>query len=244
MMTEQRKSDAEGGGRSDEGSPSASLRDELPLHVAAPCQDKRAVRAWMRERLAAVSLAERKRRSARIRERLLSLPVMADSRNVLTCLSFGTEVDTWPLVESLVRDVARTVYVPRCQLGDSGMTIHRYPCELETLSFGLRQPVVAEPALADGEIVRTLDCVCVLGLAFDPQAGHRLGSGRGYFDRFLAKHSVPSVGLAFEQQLVRGLPSDEHDVPMDLIVTECGVYRGRRGTEGAGGDDSRHGQEA
>ncbi len=152
------------------------------------------------------------------------MPAFAASGHVLTCLSFGAEVDTWPLVEALVRENHRAVYVPRCGRADDLMTVHPYPCELQTLSFGLRQPAQSAPALPDEDIDATLGCACILGLAFDPETGHRLGYGRGFFDRFLARHKVTAVALAFEEQLVRGLPHDGHDVAMDVVVTETGVY--------------------
>jgi 5-formyltetrahydrofolate cyclo-ligase len=186
--------------------------------------EKARLREEMKARLAGIPQAEREQRSAAILERLRSVPAFAASEHVFTCLSFGAEVDTWPLVEALVREDHRAVYVPRCGIGGSPMTVHPYPCELQTLSFGLQQPAPSAPALPDEGIDATLGCACLLGLAFDPETGHRLGYGRGHFDRFLARHKVTAIALAFEEQLVRGLPHDEHDVPMDVVVTEAGIY--------------------
>lgn len=65
-------------------------------------------------------------------------------------------------------------------------------------------------------------------LAFD-DAGHRLGYGKGHFDRTLhalrKKHSVITVGVALSIQHVKHLPSEPHDVSLDFIVTEKGIYR-------------------
>ena len=68
-----------------------------------------------------------------------------------------------------------------------------------------------------------LDLVLVPGVAFD-QSGNRLGFGKGYFDRFLAKCLCPAVGLAYELQLVDAIEARPHDVPMNRIVTERAVY--------------------
>ncbi|OPZ22872.1 MAG: putative 5-formyltetrahydrofolate cyclo-ligase [candidate division BRC1 bacterium ADurb.BinA364] len=67
-------------------------------------------------------------------------------------------------------------------------------------------------------------------VAFAPD-GSRLGRGGGYFDRFLAECSEDKVkvGLALSWQLVREIPASEHDVLMDLIVTEQGVLEIRKG---------------
>ena len=186
--------------------------------------DKAQLRELMKDRLAGLPAEERERRSAAIWEQLRAVPAFAQGRHVFTCLSFGPEVNTWPLVDALVQEGRRAVYVPRCGPGDDPMTVHPYPCDLQTLSFGLRQPAVSAPALRDQDLDATLDCACILGLAFDPQTGHRLGYGRGHFDRFLARHRITAIALAYEEQLVPGLPRDAHDVPMDVLVTEAWVY--------------------
>ncbi len=65
--------------------------------------------------------------------------------------------------------------------------------------------------------------VVVPGLAFS-KTGARLGRGRGYFDRYLAKHRPVAVGVAYEGQLVEDLPADPTDWPMNFVVTEKSIY--------------------
>jgi 5,10-methenyltetrahydrofolate synthetase len=60
---------------------------------------------------------------------------------------------------------------------------------------------------------------------FDEQ-GHRLGYGGGYFDRTLAslkKHPCV-IGVTYELARVPTIQPQSYDIPMDYIVTECGVY--------------------
>jgi 5-formyltetrahydrofolate cyclo-ligase len=59
----------------------------------------------------------------------------------------------------------------------------------------------------------------VPGLAFGKD-GSRLGKGKGYYDRYLAKHPCIKIGLCFELQLFETLPSEKHDQKMDYVVTE------------------------
>lgn len=60
----------------------------------------------------------------------------------------------------------------------------------------------------------------VPGVAFD-RNGSRLGSGQGYFDRLLTSYTGRKVGIAYSVQISNSsLPTDSHDVPMDMIVTE------------------------
>ena len=156
-------------------------------------------------------------------ERLWQLPEMQRARGVLSCLSFGHEIDTWALVDALLA-AGKNVYVPRAEPRDHSLRLHRYPCPLKTLSFGLRQPPRNTPELPAAAIAQEVDVVLVLGLGFDRQ-GYRLGYGSGYFDRFLAAHPVTAVGLAYEMQVVDALPHESHDVPMAAVVTEMGVWR-------------------
>ena len=63
-----------------------------------------------------------------------------------------------------------------------------------------------------------------LGMAFDRE-GHRLGRGRGYYDRFLAQHpQVHTIGLCFDFQLVPEVPCEPHDRVIDEILS----YGGRQ----------------
>jgi 5-formyltetrahydrofolate cyclo-ligase len=144
----------------------------------------------------------------------------------MTCLSFGSEIDTWRLVARLLQS-GRELYVPRADRRDGELHVHRYPCALEMLEFGLSQPSPEVPELAAREIDATIEVVLVLGLGFD-RRGYRLGHGRGYFDRFLAGRRFPAIGLAYDEQLVDELPVEPHDVPMRLVVTPTRVVRPAR----------------
>jgi 5-formyltetrahydrofolate cyclo-ligase len=64
--------------------------------------------------------------------------------------------------------------------------------------------------------------------AFDRNGG-RLGYGKGHFDRSIAalseKHPVLTIGLAYSIQEIDAVPAEDHDQPLDVIVTETGVIR-------------------
>lgn len=184
---------------------------------------KAAARLRARRALAELTVEDRATASAAIRNRLLALPEVRSAPRVVSCLSFGPEVDTWPLVAALA-DAGRAVLAPRAVPGDLTMTLHPYPCALETLRMGLRQPAAAAPALATAELTAS-DVVLVLGLAFD-RRGVRLGHGKGYFDRFLATTAALPIGVCFAAQVVERLPREPHDVAMARVVTEEGLAYG------------------
>jgi 5-formyltetrahydrofolate cyclo-ligase len=60
-------------------------------------------------------------------------------------------------------------------------------------------------------------------MAFDT-SGHRLGRGRGYYDRFLSSlftyhfSLITSIGVCFDFQKVSEVPTDEYDIPVDEVI--------------------------
>ena len=80
------------------------------------------------------------------------------------------------------------------------------------------------PQPADDAARLTPDVVIVPLLAFTAD-GHRLGQGGGHYDRWLADNPVPSIGLAWDMQLVDSLPLEPHDRHLDAIVTPTRLFR-------------------
>ena len=71
----------------------------------------------------------------------------------------------------------------------------------------------------------TFDVIVVPLLGFD-EANNRLGMGGGWYDRFLARQPrALTIGLAFECQKVPLVPTEPHDQPLDVVVTEAHFYR-------------------
>lgn len=70
------------------------------------------------------------------------------------------------------------------------------------------------------------DLVVVPGLAFTA-AGHRLGQGGGWYDRFLSqvRADCTTIGVCFAEQILESLPIEAHDVAVDHVVTDRGVVR-------------------
>lgn len=89
--------------------------------------------------------------------------------------------------------------------------------ELSAGKFGIMEP---EGTPYSGAV----DVVLVPGLAFD-LAGHRLGFGAGFYDRFVEANPARTLGVVFDWQMTRMLPSEPHDQPMDAVLTDRRVYR-------------------
>ncbi len=69
-----------------------------------------------------------------------------------------------------------------------------------------------------------VDIVLVPGVGFD-RHGNRLGYGKAYYDHFLLNvpETTPAIGLAFDCQIAERIPTEPHDQPVDLVITESGV---------------------
>jgi 5-formyltetrahydrofolate cyclo-ligase len=172
----------------------------------------------------ALTLETRHAHTRAIAARFWALPDTAAARILLVSLSVGSEVATQSLVAEARRRGLR-VAVPVTLAAERRLLAVEFPGDerLEPGPFGIPQPRsdARVPVPAD-----RLDLIVVPGAAFDAR-GNRLGWGAGYYDRLLAgrRSGVPVVALAFECQIVPAIPSEPHDVPMDVIVTEQRVIR-------------------
>ncbi|MYF81069.1 MAG: 5-formyltetrahydrofolate cyclo-ligase [Chloroflexi bacterium] len=162
--------------------------------------------------------------SQAIAARLADLEIWTRSQAVHCYLgALPGEVRTTALVEGALRE-RRRVLCPRVR--PHGQLEHRELLDtshlLET-AFGLLEP---DPEHAPPAEPDEADLIIVPGVSFTA-AGARLGMGGGYYDRFLARSSAPTIGLAFETQLRAALPQSPHDRPVDVIVTELRVIQCR-----------------
>jgi 5-formyltetrahydrofolate cyclo-ligase len=193
---------------------------DLPAHRLQ--QAKRALRRAILAERDAVPQDDRSARSQAIVDRVLGLPETAGAQTVLAFWSFGSEVDTAPLIARL-RSHGRTVALPRIEGNDVAPVVATPETPMTQASFGAMEP--AEGRALD---VAELDLVVVPGVAFDRLCG-RVGYGGGYYDRLLGKRrdGVAAIAIAFALQIVDRVPSGAVDRPVDGVVTEFEVIRCR-----------------
>uniref|UniRef100_A0A0N4UUF0 5-formyltetrahydrofolate cyclo-ligase n=1 Tax=Enterobius vermicularis TaxID=51028 RepID=A0A0N4UUF0_ENTVE len=153
-----------------------------------------------------------------------------DCKRISIYVSTKNEVAT----DSLIRDsIARqkSVFVPHFRRGSNQMDMFKLQsveefCNLQPTLWGIRQPLNPDSKLGWKNFVNLgpFDVVIVPGVAFT-EDGHRLGHGKGYYDRFLSEHNqlygcLPfTVGLALEHQLVKTLPTTDKDVCLNMILS-------------------------
>ncbi len=181
---------------------------------------KAALRAQMHPLLHALQAARAASLSHTILERVIALPEFDKARSVLSFVSMAGEVDTHDLIRHCLR-AGKRVCVPvfdRSRNAYFAAAIHDFDLDLRLGHYDILEPRDAKPAETQA------DLAIVPGVAFD-RHGHRLGRGKGYFDRLLAGFRGIKVALVFDFQLVDHVPFGDHDIPMDIVVTEARVVR-------------------
>jgi 5-formyltetrahydrofolate cyclo-ligase len=196
--------------------PSAEPVAEPDSEAAAA---KRAVRANMRDRLAALGEDERHRASGAACARLMNLDAFRQASTVMLYMPLATEVDTTPVAIRCFQ-TGKSVCVPRVDWKRKDMhavDVRSFDDNfMEIDEHGLRTP-------RDGHLVphSMIDLIVVPALAFDTE-GNRLGRGGGFYDRFLSRlrRSATSIGLAFDVQITDNLPVEDLDVRVNGVVTD------------------------
>jgi len=180
---------------------------------------KHALRKFFQEKRNALAAEEVRSKSIDIATRLGEIEAFDCADSILTYVSMGNEVDTQGLIDRLLRG-GRTVFVPRVDKDALAWSSIQTLDELELSAFGIPEPPVPQEAT---EVIPPNAPVLVPGLAVTRE-GYRLGYGKALFDRFLPRHPGLAIGLAYDCQLVDVIPIEEHDYPVDILVTESGVY--------------------
>lgn len=135
-----------------------------------------------------------------------------NAKNVMIYLPVKNEVD----VSLLINDSDKNFLVPVME-GDDIYACH-LTMQLKIGRFGICEPV-ERVKMEKNEI----DIVIVPGVAFDRNF-NRMGYGKGYYDRFLKDMKALKIGVCHSFQLVDEIPSEPHDIKMDMIVTEREIW--------------------
>lgn len=162
-------------------------------------------------------------------EKFVSLPEYTAARAVMFYVDVRAEVRTRDYLATALSH-GKKIIVPWCN--SQGELELFWLQSMDDLAVGMYKILEPKPelrGLPERQVsVAELDLVMVPGVAFT-KAGARMGHGKGYYDKLLehARPDAPLVALAFECQLFPEIPTQEHDVFMDKIITESAVYPGR-----------------
>lgn len=191
----------------------------MTSNADAITQEKRSLRKHLRAVRDAIPEAHRVARSHKIAQQLIALPEVIHAASIFIYYAHGSEVSTHALIDEWLSQ-NKTVAVPRIIPGPA-----RQMLAIPIKSCAELVPDILNiPApRSDAAEMNTThpagpDLIILPGLGFAAQ-GQRLGQGGGYYDRYLRKYpSAKTIALAFNEQMIDKLPTNETDCPVDRVV--------------------------
>ena len=163
--------------------------------------------------------------SRSIQKNLLTISEIEGSQSFFTYVSINNEVQTHSLIELLLVH-GKTVTVPKIYSWQDNLTNtpgKMYPHEINSFS-----QLKLEQGFFNPQTPRYYDnleiAICpVLAVSENME---RLGMGGGFYDKFIEDHpEMRLIALAYEWQVKKELPTESHDKPLDLIITENRIIK-------------------
>ena len=183
--------------------------------------DKAQLRRTLLNRLYALPSEARSERSRKACQNLVSTEPFQQASTVMMFVSLPHEVDT---SEAILHawQLGKVVAVPKISWEQRHMIavqISSLETGFSTTDYGLRNPIGGVPVPFED-----IDMVVTPALGFDKQ-GNRLGRGGSFYDRFFANDELKALkcGFAFAEQVMDEIPVAEHDLPVDMLVTDEGI---------------------
>lgn len=175
--------------------------------------DKKELRNRLLKARLALSPEDCRERSLQLVDILARHPLVLAADHIALYQSFRNEVDVSSLIDRLP---AKAFYFPRTDLEQGTMEFRLFE---SVDSFERNRWGVLEPSSGDVLDKASPALIIVPGLAFDKR-GHRLGYGKGFYDRFLSTHPASTIGVCFTEFFLESLPAEAHDRLVSSVVTE------------------------
>jgi len=173
--------------------------------------EKSDIRRKIRRLRMMLSDAEKEQAAEEVFSQLENTPAFMMADNILIYHSLPDELQTIAFLKKW--NGRKHFFLPRV----NGVHLDLLPyieCELEKGAFDIEEP--SGNNFAD---VDDIDLMIIPAVAFD-RKGNRLGRGKGFYDRLLATSKATKIGVGYEFQLMDEIPSEVHDVPMNMVITQ------------------------
>ena len=165
-----------------------------------------------------ITVENKEAADAAIFNTLINSELYKKANNIFTYISTPSEPDTYKFIIKALND-NKQISVPKSFEAPIMKAIQITDLNnLTTGRYGIQEPTdngqYTDPQLFDLIIV---PCVRVA------RDGYRLGHGKGYYDHYLKDITCPTVCLAYKEYLTDELETEEHDIPVDYIITDMGL---------------------
>ncbi len=182
--------------------------------------NKKKIRIEQLETLHNLDYLVREQKEYLVSRKLFQMSEWNKADTIGITVSKQPEIHTWEMIKRAWEE-GKTVCVPKCI--PKTKELHFYVLtsftQLEKVYYDLYEPNPDKVSFIDK---KKLDLILVPGLGFTKE-GFRLGFGGGYYDRYLENFPGCTIALAFSEHLLKELPVEPFDVPVNKIVTEDGV---------------------
>lgn len=187
---------------------------------------KKSLRDILLAKRDSITKNKKKLKDEAIRKRLFASDYFKKAKTLLFYASFRSEVDTIKAIQNALKHKKR-VALPVVDINHKSLKLYEVNdiSELSTGYMGIPEPVAAR---ARNIKLNEIDIEIIPGIGFDVK-GNRIGYGSGYYDKLLSHKSkrlskskghITTIALAFEEQIVEKVPSEPHDIRVDVIVTD------------------------
>ena len=183
--------------------------------------DKNTLRGILLQKRAEFSREERKKLDHDIVAGIMDTPLFTKTSMILIYAPLENEINLLPLAHA-ARKRGLPIAFPRCDKETNTMQFYFLPegQKLTPGAYGIPEPPEDAPLC-----VPDRRAICIVpALSYD-LSGNRIGYGKGYYDRYLSTFPGVTVGTAYASMLLKSVPTEPHDLPVDWLFTERGVYR-------------------
>ena len=176
--------------------------------------EKAEIRRQMRGMRRALSEEEQRCAADGVYTRIMRMESYRSARTVMAYAAVRGELSLERVMED-IRASGRRLALPRCgENGEMDACLVTERRQLRQGAYGIWEPDESCPVVPPEEI----DLMLIPGTAFD-RAGGRIGQGGGYYDRYILKTRAVRVGICHGFALMNRIPTENHDVRMDAVVT-------------------------
>jgi 5-formyltetrahydrofolate cyclo-ligase len=183
-------------------------------------EKKQEIRQGIENSLEAFSEEERAEKTSGIENRIFEFANFLEAKVVLLYMASKNEVRTEGIFKKCF-DYNKIVVLPAFETTRYRIKLYKIDNPAEDMILGQRQIPEPNPAKCKLVPMDCLDIALIPAVALDEKGG-RIGSGEGYYDRFIPKLPITTrkVALAFEEQILPQVPMESHDKHVDIIITE------------------------
>ena len=184
-------------------------------------EQKNSLRREYREKRRSLSNEQKQARDSAICRYIIDSVSFRFADHILMYAPTANEIDIMPVAEEAIKR-GKTVYFPVCNTIDNTMTFRSVSniSQLVAGHYGIMAPPEDAPAYTIEDHGASI-CL-VPGLIYD-RHGYRIGYGKGYYDRFLAKFNGCKAGIVYSDFIIPTVPRDRFDCSVDIMITERNV---------------------